>query len=418
MMAEFKSKVKNKKLHSQTREVISNVAQFMSNEGSEFSCSGGSETKHTFILPLAKSEERAAAACGVPRRTVHNIKKEFREMMENEGTCSFSTPKKYKRDNPVTGIDDFDRCVVRRTVHEFYSREKEAPTVEKVRLKLQERIGYNGSERSLRDILKSIGFRWGRTPDNRSVVAERNEIREKRIAYLQAISLYRQQNRPIVYMDESYILSTHVAKRTWCDDSNEGLHAPISKGQRAIIIHAGGEMGFIPNALVIWKAGTVSGDNHDQMNSSNYFKWVKEKLIPNLPPNSVLVIDNAPYHSIEINKAPSSNAKKADIMRWLQESRIPFSTDMLKPQLIKLVHLHKARLRRYKIDEELNNYGHSVLRLPPYHPDLNAIEMIWAEVKGDVAKKNVTFRMAEVMKLCEKKFQKWMPITGSHIVKR
>ena len=36
-------------------------------------------------------------------------------------TCSFSTPKKYKRDKPITGIDDFDKCVVRRTVHEAVS---------------------------------------------------------------------------------------------------------------------------------------------------------------------------------------------------------------------------------------------------------------------------------------------------------
>lgn len=32
--------------------------------------------------------------------------------------------------------------------------------------------------------------------------------------------------------------------------------------------------------------------------------------------------------------------------------------------------------------------GHEVLRLPPYHCQLNPIELIWAQVKDDVQKKN------------------------------
>jgi hypothetical protein len=47
---------------------------------------------------------------------------------------------------------------------------------------------------------------------------------------------------------------------------------------------------------------------------------------------------------------------------------------------------------------------HSVLRLPPYHPDLNLIELIWASIKEYVARKNVSFRLDEAMKLAEEKF--------------
>lgn len=50
------------------------------------------------------------------------------------------------------------------------------------------------------------------------------------------------------------------------------------------------------------------------------------------------------------------------------------------------------------------SHGHSVLRLPPYHPDLNPIEMMWGIVKNYVAKKNVTFNMNDVIKLCEEMF--------------
>ena len=36
------------------------------------------------------------------------------------------------------------------------------------------------------------------------------------------------------------------------------------------------------------------------------------------------------------------------------------------------------------------NNGHEVLRLPPYHCNLNPIELIWASLKRAARKKNVT----------------------------
>ncbi|KAJ4451961.1 hypothetical protein ANN_03445 [Periplaneta americana] len=66
------------------------------------------------------------------------------------------------------------------------------------------------------------------------------------------------------------------------------------------MIHAGGEQGFIPNALVMWKAHQTTGDYHKQMNWKNYEKWVRERLVPNLKPNSVVVLGNSPYHNIAL----------------------------------------------------------------------------------------------------------------------
>jgi hypothetical protein len=50
------------------------------------------------------------------------------------------------------------------------------------------------------------------------------------------------------------------------------------------------------------------------MNATNYRKWLTEKLIPNLPPRSVLVVDNAPYHNVQFNKATTSQTTKAKMM--------------------------------------------------------------------------------------------------------
>jgi len=43
--------------------------------------------------------------------------------------------------------------------------------------------------------------------------------------------------------------------------------------------------------------------------------------------------------------------------------------------------------------------GHEVVRLPPYHCQYNPIELIWAQVKGEVAMKNTTFKIDDVEKL-------------------
>jgi len=43
--------------------------------------------------------------------------------------------------------------------------------------------------------------------------------------------------------------------------------------------------------------------------------------------------------------------------------------------------------------------GHEVIRLPPYHCQYNPIELIWVEVKAEVAKNNITFKMTDVKKL-------------------
>ncbi|XP_035225782.1 uncharacterized protein LOC118198254 [Stegodyphus dumicola] len=88
--------------------------------------------------------------------------------------------------------------------------------------------------------------------------------------------------------------------------------------------------------------------NHGQINYGNFKKWVLEKLLPNLRPQSVVCMDIAPYHTKIEDPTPTKYATK----------------------------------------QTMN--GHHVLRLPPYHCDLNAIEYVWSSVKGLIRKRNVT----------------------------
>jgi predicted O-methyltransferase YrrM len=45
------------------------------------------------------------------------------------------------------------------------------------------------------------------------------------------------------------------------------------------------------------------------MNYKNFEKWLTESLTP----LSVLVMDNAPYHGVQIDPAPTLDAKKSTI---------------------------------------------------------------------------------------------------------
>ena len=48
--------------------------------------------------------------------------------------------------------------------------------------------------------------------------------------------------------------------------------------------------------------------------------------------------------------------------------------------------------------------GHEVLRLPPYHCELNPIELIWGDLKGFVGRENSTFKGEDVKALIKKGF--------------
>jgi hypothetical protein len=63
--------------------------------------------------------------------------------------------------------------------------------------------------------------------------------------------------------------------------------------------------------------GSKSGDYHDDMNFQNFITWVNKQLLPNLPATSVLVIDNASYHNVKIEKDPNSNTRKQVMIDWL-----------------------------------------------------------------------------------------------------
>lgn len=52
----------------------------------------------------------------------------------------------------------------------------------------------------------------------------------------------------IIYIDERFIHVSYTNAKVWNDNTEEGLKQPISKRQRLIIVNAGDESNFVPNA--------------------------------------------------------------------------------------------------------------------------------------------------------------------------
>ncbi|KAL4092454.1 hypothetical protein QTP88_026955 [Uroleucon formosanum] len=390
------SKIKNCKAHSQAREIIWNVFKYFKDKN---------EYMANCRLYTMTGEATGYSTMSV-RRIVYEGKKNM-DLTGNSTLATFITPDK-KRNN-VTKIkalvDDFDRCALKRTITNVYTVEKIVPTV-KLIFEKQKNFMNLGSTRTLNRIISEMGFKFRKTETNRKFLIEKHNIRLKRIEYLKKILEFRRQGRKIVYTDESYVLSSHVVNKSWSSvDDDNTVKQSLCKGKRLIIVHAGGEEGFVPNALLTWEAQSSSGDYHDNMNKDNYYKWVTEKLLPNLSKNSVVVLDNATYHCHQSNRAPNSNSLKKDMINWLTENNISFNSTMFKPQLYDIIRKHKQVFIKYSLDGILSKEGHDIIRLPPYHPDLNPIEMIWSQVKQYIAKQNHNGSIKKIAELCKQKME-------------
>ncbi|KAJ8972693.1 hypothetical protein NQ314_000060 [Rhamnusium bicolor] len=120
--------------------------------------------------------------------------------------------------------------------------------------------------------------------------------------------------------------------------------------------------------------GAKSGDYHDDMNHANFSKWVETQLNPNLPERSGLVVDNVSYHNVKAEKSPTSGTQKDEMINWLTQHNVDHNSKVTKPELYKLIKDHKEQETTYRLDTLFEQHGRKVLRLSPYHPELNPIE--------------------------------------------
>lgn len=195
------------------------------------------------------------------------------------------------------------------------------------------------------------------------------------------------------------------SRQAFLEGLTTGLKGPSGKGRRLIISHIGSEEGFVEGGLLLFESKKNSDDYHNEMNAKHFEEWLAS-ILPRLKPNSVLVIDNAPYHSRKLESGPIKRWNKGQIIEWLQGRGIECDASMLRTELWELVEKAKPKYDKLAVDELAATHNITVLRLPPYHCELNPIELVWAQIKGHVASNNKTYKMAEVKSLFEEGLQK------------
>lgn len=355
-------------------------------------------------MPFYKMAKMIADSMGIGKTTVGMIIKEYNE------TKTVTIPKKKRsKKSFLDTFNDFDKNAVRTHVHRIWFR-REIPTVDKIHQVVSADDSLPPISRTnLFRLLKALDFRYTKRSRN-SALTERNELVEWRRRYLRDIERYREKGRHIYYLDETWVGVSECTSKTWVDTTiksqrdafqkelTTGSVNPSYKEKRLIVLDIGSEDGFVPDALLCFESKKNTSNNYDEINGDIFCEWM-EGILSRLKPNSVVVMDNASYHSEKIDKAPSSGSRKADIVKWLTDKGVVIDSPIVIPELLQMVKRLKPQHERYVIDELAKVHNQIILRLPPYHFELNPIELAWSSVKNHVRMNNSTQKLQDVKQL-------------------
>lgn len=387
------------------RKLVVNVKHFFS-----------SHKKQYEVLNAKSSISLTAAALGINEATVGNIMAAFNKGgdenlnwsgSENRGRPSFSIE---------SGLESSVRAYIRNA-----NKNGHQVTVDSIRKQLNIE---SESEVPFTKVWRSLirwGFEFGKGVRS-AQLKESTRVIVQRRQYLRVKLENRNPDgstiRPEVYLDESYINKNHSKDSSWFSVEDDNIICkPTGKGDRLIIINAITNDGWVPGAKHVFKAKKKTTDYHSSMNWKVFSEWFQECLLPNIPENSIIIMDNAKYHNVLSEETfPQKKHSILQLRYWLYNNRIPTTEDMLKEELYQLC-LEIAPKPTYALDAIASEKGHTILRTPPYHPELQPIETCWGVVKNHVAKHN-DFTMGKLLELLEDGFRKVCSHTVQSIIKK
>ncbi|GBC24639.2 fatty-acid amide hydrolase 2-B-like [Rhizophagus irregularis DAOM 181602=DAOM 197198] len=244
--------------------------------------------------------------------------------------------------------------------------------------------GYEFSKWKLLWVLYRLGYYFSQR-DHRNILHKSPNNVAYRCHYLHFCFANLEGNndvprRPEVFLDESYCHLHHTLQNTWNGSSNK-LYGCGRKRNDAE------EWNDISDIVKDANITPNQVNYHGNFNAEIFedlFSTLCKILYENYGPVSIHM-DGASYHKRRVETISSSNAKKQNLIDWLNAHEISFSSDLKRPELLELVRINKEKVpfSCIKIAEQ---YEHEVSFTPPYHCELQPIEGVWAVVKGEVAR--------------------------------
>lgn len=294
-------------------------------------------------------------------------------------------------------IDDLGKIKIRQKIHEFWLR-REIPTFHKIQQVIMDDPDLpNISQKFLKRVLKGLNFEYFKTTKNVALLEKEDTVLWRQ-NYIRDIRRYRTEGRTIYYIDEMCLNAGDCTSNVWtdtevkCHSLSEGLQNPTAKKKYMIVVHIGSTEGFVEGGLFCFES------KNDEFNDDTFYEWFCG-VLPRLNDNCIIVMDNAPYHSAKKNPIPTMDWKKSDMIKWLVSKNCVVDKSKVMVELMEKVNEIKPLYDKYLIDDEALKTNKVVLRIPPYHNELNPFELAWPVVKNQIKKKNMTNKLTIVQKL-------------------
>jgi len=356
-------------------------------------------------------------------------------------------------------------------IHELIHKQKSeglsmSSTV--ITAELRSKLGISIHRSTVRRWLNALGYQWrnkryvgGMKPQAKNV-----RIRQFILEYAAALAEEAAGTAIVVYMDESYIHSHHASKKGWFHLNDRDVIGD-DNGTRLIILHAMTENGLlaVPDAIStnwlnepaltaelvfeeVLEDGQDDSDYHNTMTGLKFVAWLRNRLLPTFAAmytgkKMFLVLDNASYHRprdeswISASKAKSkhdlahllidlgvSQLTTAKDQRIITAERFatkvsdggPSKEDLLGA-VEKWLEEHPGH-NRTVVEQLMRDANHSLIYTPPFCPEVQPIELLWAKVKRYVAARSTHNRsLTEAREQTEQGFEQITKMFCNSIVK-
>ncbi|RHY52583.1 hypothetical protein DYB34_004471 [Aphanomyces astaci] len=190
---------------------------------------------------------------------------------------------------------------------------------------------------------------------------------------------------PEVYLDESFCNLNHSPGKTWVDETKKRL-TKSGKGPRMCIVGAG-IVRTASRRLVVgeWVEGRLScGHLNSDLSENEKVKLTASMMATITMATSTATCSSAgSYHKRVLNPPPTSKDPKATLMAWLAARAVSYDAKITKAELLDLCRQHRET-PSYATQVLATECGHTLLFTPPYHPELQPIEVVWGVVKNRI----------------------------------